>query len=131
MTRAVRYRTGISDTTGKPLVGWDHVRQSLNKIWLTRPDSRVMRLDFGSTMHELLGEDVTPELALQLYVALVQAAHANEPEYRLSEVQLVWLTSEGGLGLRHAGTYFPEGRLGNYQLAIPVTAEPKLLRAAA
>jgi phage baseplate assembly protein W len=116
---AVRYRTGIDRSTGAFLVGWDHVRQSLETIWTTRPDQRVMLLDFGTDLRGFLGEDITPDLALAIYDMLVRSVRAYEPEYRLTELQFVRLAREGALGLRHVGVYYPEGRLGNYALALP------------
>ncbi len=120
--QAVRYRTGIDRTTGKPLVGWAHVQQSLAVIWTTRLKERWMRLDFGSNLRSWLAEDLTPATALGLYGDLVVATHRWEPEYRIKNLQLVDATRMGGLGLRHAGIYYPEGRLGNYRLGIPVGA---------
>lgn len=117
--QATRFRSGIDARTGRILTGWDHVVQSLETIWTTRPDQRVMRLAFGTDLRRHLGEDITPDLALSIYDSLVSTAHAYEPEYRLTELQLVTLTRDGSLGLRHAGLYFPEGRLGNYGLSMP------------
>lgn len=120
--QAVRYRTGIDRTTGKPLVGWAHVQQSLEVIWTTRLKERVMRLGFGSNLRGWLAEDLTPATALGIYADLVVATHTHEPEYRISRLQFVDATRLGGLGLRHAGIYYPEGRLGNYAFAVPVGA---------
>lgn len=122
MTQAIRYRTGTDARTGKILRGWPHCVQSLNKIWMTRKKTRIMRLDFGSDLHLRLGEDITPALALQIYADLRTAAHTHEPEYRITEMQLVHLTKAGALGLRHRGTFYPEGRLGNYEIAQGVSA---------
>lgn len=118
----IRYRTGLDATTGAPLAGWDHVRQSLMRIWTTRPGERLMRLGFGAVLRDRLGEDITPELALGIYDDLVRAAHAFEPEYRLTELQFVRLARDGSLGLRHGGIYYPHGRFGDYSLGVPVTA---------
>lgn len=114
MAQIIRYRTGFDRETGQLLRGWAHVAQSLAVIWLTRIDTRVMLLAFGSAVRSFLSEDVTAPTVLALYDELVTAAHRWEPEYRIADLQLVRLTQKGGLGLRHGGTYFPEGRFGNY-----------------
>ncbi len=116
--KAIRYRVGLDKETGKLLVGIAHLRQSLGVIWLTRKDIRYMLLDFGSDLRGHLGEDVTPSLALDLYDTMVTAAHRWEPEYRIRTMQLVHLTRLGSLGVKYGGTYYPEGRLGNYDIAI-------------
>lgn len=135
---ALRYRTGIDRTTGKVLRGHAHLAQSLAVIWGTRPGLRLMLLEFGADLRSHLSEDVTPALVLEIYDDLVTAAHRWEPEYRIDEMQLVSLTRTGGLGLRHGGTYYPEGRFGNFDFDEPfgrVTAlsryEGLALRAAA
>jgi phage baseplate assembly protein W len=122
---AIRYRTGIDGSTGKVLIGWPHLLQSLQFIWTTRVGTRVMRLAFGSNLRGLLSEDLTPALALDIYNELVTAAHRWEPEYRIDELQFVSMSRDGALGLRHGGLYFPEGRLGNYDIAIPMRAMPE------
>ena len=113
----VRYRQGIDARTGKPLVGRAHLAQSLEMIWGTRPGELVMLLNFGCDLRSHLSEDVTGALALDIYNDLTTAAETWEPEYRVREMQLVRLTRDGGLGLRHAGIYYPEGRFGNYAIA--------------
>ncbi len=127
MAGEIKFRAGIDARTGEPVSGVDHLFQSLGKIWATHLGSRAMRLDFGSDLRSLLAEDLTPTIALLIYNELVIAAARFEPEYQLTELQLVRLTETGALGIRHAGLYFPEGRLGNYDLAIPVTAEARPL----
>lgn len=106
--------------------GWPHCAQSLSEIWMTRLKSRIMRLQFGSAIFSRLAEDITPELALALYGDLVEAAHKHEPEYRISDLQLVRLTRMGALGLSHRGTYYPEGRFGIYDYAEPVSMKVPL-----
>ena len=112
--QALRYRTGVDASTGRIITGRAHLAQSLATIWMTRLNERVMRLDFGSNLRSHLSEDVTPALALEIYDDLTTTAQRWEPEYRVREMQLVSLTRIGGLGLRHAGIYYPEGRFGNY-----------------
>lgn len=123
--RAIRYRTGAGKNGGI-LRGWPHCAQCLERIWRTRTNKMVMLLDYGSEHFSRLSEDITPELALQLYDDLATAAHRWEPEYRVASLQLVSLTRTGGLGIRHTGTYYPEGRLGNFELSFSQTADVPL-----
>ena len=112
--QAIRYRSGIDARTGRIITGRAHLAQSIATIWRTRISERIMRLAFGSNLRSHLAEDVTGALALELYDDLTTSVIRWEPEYRIVEMQLVSLTIKGGLGLRHGGIYYPEGRFGNY-----------------
>lgn len=126
---ALRIRSGIDARTGKVITGPAHLAQSLGKIWQTRINTRVMRLSFGSDLRSLLAEDLTPAIALLVYNELVASAARFEPEYRLTQLQLVKLTASGALGLRHGGIYYPEGRFGDYGKAVILgLAETKAAR---
>lgn len=114
--QAVRYRSGIDGETGEVITGRVHLAQSLVEIWTTSLGRRVMLLGFGADLRSHLAEDITGALALEIYDDLTSAIYEWEPEYRVAEMQLVKLTRIGGLGLRHSGIYFPEGRLGNYAI---------------
>lgn len=121
MAGAVRYRNGFNTQSGERLHGAAHLAQSLGKIWSTRMNERVMLLAFGSDLRSLLSEDLTPSIALLIYNELVVSAAKWEPEYVLTQLQLVSMTEGGALGLRHAGLYFPEGRFGNFDIAAALT----------
>ncbi|MCO5083399.1 MAG: integrase [Rhizobiaceae bacterium] len=127
MARAIRYRVDIDRRTGAVLVGIPALLQALDVIWMTRTNLRVMLLDFGSNLRSWLAEDLTPALALQIYGDLASTAHRWEPEYRVREFQFVRMSQSGTLGLKHGGLYFPEGRFGNYDIAIPLNATPRNL----
>lgn len=117
---AIAYRSDMDMTTGEIITGWPCVVQSLDLIWRTPLNSLVMALDFGSEVRSWLSEDMTQATAIGLYDDLISSAKNYEPEYRIKEIQLVRLTRIGGLGLRHTGLYYPEGRLGNYDIALSV-----------
>ena len=121
MAGEIRYRTGINARTGKILTGPAHLAQSLSKIWQTRLDSRVMRLSFGADLRSALSEDLTPSIALLIYNEMVASAARWEPEYLITQLQLVTLQESGKLGIRHGGIYYPEGRFGNYDLAVDLS----------
>ncbi|GLR51274.1 integrase [Shinella yambaruensis] len=127
MVGAIRYRAGIDAVTGNPITGVPHLVQSLGRIWMTRLEEMVMLLDFGSNLRGLLAEDIEPGLALDIYNEMVASAARWEPEYEITSLQLVKVTQDGTLGIRHAGIYYPEGRLGNYDIAIPLTVPPTSL----
>lgn len=121
MVGAIRYRAGINAVDGQPLIGVPHLVQSLGKIWTTAYDTLPMLLDFGNNLRGLLSEDIEPALSLAIYNEMVVSAARWEPEYELTELQLVLLKETGTLGLRHGGVYYPEGRLGNYSIAAPLS----------
>lgn len=124
MAQAVRYRQGVDGRTGQVLTGYVHLVQSLDTVWMTRLNQLWMLLDFGSDLRGLLAEDLTPAIALQIYNELVASAERWEPEYRIDELQFVTMSETGLLALRHGGLYFPEGRYGNYDIAVPMRAAP-------
>ena len=121
MAGEIRYRTGINARTGKILTGPAHLAQSLSKIWQTRLDTRVMRLSFGADLRSALSEDLTPSIALLIYNEMVASAARWEPEYLITQLQLVTLQGMGKLGIRHGGIYYPEGRFGNDDLAVDLS----------
>lgn len=114
---APRFRTGIDQVTGQPLSGWPHCAQSIGVILTTNLRERVMRLDFGSVLISHLGRNIVPPVVLAIYADATSAVHTHEPEFRIERLQLVSVTRTGGLGLLFWGTYFPEGRFGNYSMS--------------
>jgi len=119
MAGIIRYRQGTHEETGAPLTGSAHLAQSLGEIWMTSVNMMPMLLDFGANLRGFLSEDVTPALALAIYNELAVSAARWEPEYAIAQMQLVRLTQDGALGLRHAGLYYPEGRYGNFDIIEP------------
>lgn len=122
---AVRYRAGIDCSTGRPLAGWEHCRQSLAIILTTMKGERVMRLGFGSDILGKIGRNLTPPVVLAIYqdiVAAITHPRYGEPEFRLRRVQIVEVTRPGGLQMRLWGDYYPEGRFGNFALVEPQNA---------
>lgn len=114
-----RYRTGVDRRTGRPLRGWPHCAQSIEAILTTQIGERWMRLDLGADVVRPLGRNIVPSVVLQVYSDIVTAVHSQEPEYRITGLQLVRIERTGGLGLRLWGDYYPEGRLGNYAMIEP------------
>lgn len=116
---SIRYRTGISSRDGRPLTGYAHLAQSLDKIITTIPTEVVMLLDFGMNPTRRLGRNISAPLAAQLYRDIVTAVHKWEPEYRIVRLELLDIGRGGGLTIALGGRYYPEGRFGNYDIVEP------------
>lgn len=98
-------------------------------ILATRTNLRPMRLDFGSDLRALRGENLTAVNVLRAYAEIVTAVHSQEPEVRFRSIAPVHLDGRNGaVGFELAYVYYPYGRLGDYSVAedadmrIPVTA---------
>ncbi len=116
---AIRYRTGIDGRNGRPLSGWPHCAQSIGIILETQVGECVMALDFGAELVSHLGDNLVAPVVLRIYQDATEAVHREEPEYRISRLQLVKADRQGALHLGLWGDYYPEGRLGNYDLVEP------------
>lgn len=115
----INYRSSMCRFTGRLLTGFPCIEQSIGRILTTHPTELVMLLDFGSDTHRFIGRNLHSGLVVDLYRSAVEAIHKWEPEYRVRRIQLVMLDRLGGLGIGFDGTYFPEGRHGNYRLSEP------------
>lgn len=118
----IRYRAGIDRVTGKPLVGFAHVCQSVGVILRTVPTERVMLLDFGFVGVRHIGRNMVAPVVLALYRDARAAIRAWEPEYDITRFTLARAEGTGLLALGTSGTYYPEGRYGNFTIREPVTA---------
>ena len=64
---------GMDSGTGKPLIGQEHLRQSIVDVLATPIGTRVMRRDYGSRLYALLDLPVTPDFAIELYASVAEA----------------------------------------------------------
>lgn len=117
----IRYRSGLCKHTGTLLIGWPHAVQSVGRIITTLKTEMVMLLDFGSDVIRLIGKNIHQGTVLKIYMETVVAIHKYEPEVRIHRVQLIKLERTGTLGLKFLCTYYPEGRLGNYDITENIT----------
>lgn len=80
---------GMDGSTGKPLDGLAHLRQSIADILWTPIGTRVMRRDYGSRLPDLIDRPMTPELMVDVYAETAAALRKWEPRFRLRRVVLV------------------------------------------
>lgn len=103
---------GIDGTTGKPLEGIQHLRQSIGDILSTRIGTRVMRRDYGSRIPELIDAPLNASTKVELIAATAEAIGKWEPRFALKKVTVVVFES-GTVELDLEGEYWPEGKTGS------------------
>lgn len=101
--------TGMGATSGKALVGLDHLKQSIRDIVTTRIGTRVMRRDYGADIPNIVDRPVNEELAVDLTIALADALGRWEPRFRLRDVAFR-VVGEGVIEFSLTGDYLPDGR---------------------
>lgn len=122
-------RVGVDRTTGKMLIGWDHVVQSMGVIFATRFHESPLRRWKGSFVPHILGESAVPRIITRFYWAIASAIDLWEPNYRVKRVRIAnrsnttfvdadSLTSAaelraGKVTFRNEGIYRPRGHLGD------------------
>jgi phage baseplate assembly protein W len=124
---------GVNATTGAPLDGFEHVEQSLNKIFTTRQGERVMREWFGNPGLRLLGENATPLTVLLWFTILWTLIELFEPRYRVRRFAVNDINRIGFGDFTIVGEYRPYAHLGWQQAALfisfdgeSVTVKPAL-----
>ncbi|ETS07681.1 GPW/gp25 family protein [Bartonella henselae] len=111
--------SGMDRTTGKPLSGIDHLRQSILDILSTRIGTRVMRRDYGSRVGELIDAPANNAFAVALYAAVAEALDKWEPRFKLKKIDFKMLGT-GQVSLSFEGMYLPSGK--------PITMEGLLIQ---
>jgi len=100
---------GTNSTTGKPLSGLDHLRQSIRDILTTPLGSRVMLRDYGSRLFDLVDAPINRQTIVDIYAATVEALAKWEPRIAVSRV-FATSVQPGQITLSLEGTYLPNGQ---------------------
>lgn len=112
--------SGLDMTTGRPIDGIAHLRQSVGDILSTPLGSRVMRRDYGSELPRLVDRNVDPLTIARLYAATAKAIATFEPRLAIDRIELTGVQGDigsdgttlgpGQVELELVGTYLPDGR---------------------
>ncbi|EAZ4876775.1 baseplate assembly protein [Salmonella enterica] len=79
---------GMNRSTGKPLAGSDHIRQSIVDILTTPLGTRVMLPEYGSNLFNLVDNPSDPGLAMKIIMASAGALAKWEPRIRVDSVNV-------------------------------------------
>lgn len=100
---------GTDKTTGKPLAGTAHLRQSIIDILTTPQGTRVMRRQYGSTLFELIDTPLNSNTVLFLYAAIAEALDKWEPRLKVTQIEITNIDATGSAPLAITGIYVPDG----------------------
>ncbi|MEO1827658.1 MAG: GPW/gp25 family protein [Pseudomonas sp.] len=108
-------------TTGKPISGLEHLRQSIADIITTPIGTRVMRRDYGSLVPSLIDAPQNNATTVRLYSAITSALMRWEPRVRLSRVAITH-TSAGAAVLDLEGENAETGNAVSLQVPLQLGA---------
>lgn len=110
---------GMDITTGEPIGGITHLKQSIRDILTTPYGSRVMRRDYGSNLLALLDRPMNSQWVVDVQIAVSMALSQQEPRLQLSRVTVelpsvdddegVHMAAEGNIHINIEGTMLPDG----------------------
>lgn len=112
---------GIDARTGKPLDNFEHVIQSVEKIFTTPQAARIMREWFGNPGIKLLGENVTERTILRWWTITWACLELFEPRFKVRTFQLLSADRLGTIDVRMKGEYRPYAHLEFQQAALYVS----------
>lgn len=79
---------GMNAKTGRAIYDINHLNQSVKDILTTPLVSRLMRLNYGSTIFEFLDSPAHNQSPIQLYAAIATALVRFEPRLQLTRIQI-------------------------------------------
>ena len=100
---------GMNASTGKPLEGISHLKQSVRDILTTPVGSRVMRREYGSRLFELIDNPTNPETVADIVAETAQALKKWEKRIGVTRV-VVASAKPGAVMLTIEGRYKPNGQ---------------------
>lgn len=106
-------RRGLNRRTGKIVVGWAHVIQSIEDILRTLRLTRLMVRAYGSNVPNLIDASMNDETLMDFYTATAEALDAWEPGFDLNDIGFTAASADGSAILRLAGVYYPRGHVGD------------------
>lgn len=95
---------GMSRTTGAPMTGLEHLRQSIGDILSTRKGTRRQRPEYGSDIPKMVDLPVTRGWISTVQAEAARAIGRWEPRIKLSRVTVLSIVG-GAVTFRIQGAY--------------------------
>lgn len=108
---------GVDPRTGKVLDGFEHVQQSLERIFTTHQGHRVMREWFGNPGLRLLGENATDRTILLWFNISWMLVELFEPRFRVKKFIVNDISRIGFADVTMDGEFRPYAHLDWQQAA--------------
>ena len=109
-------RLGISRVDGSILVGWPHCQQSIWDILTTRLNSRVMLLNYGAGVADLLDRPGNQQVIALWFASITTAIYMWEPGFRVTNFAIMGASNDGHYQLDLTGIFYPRGHLGDFSI---------------
>ncbi len=103
---------GMDSTTGKPVNGIAALRQRVENILRTPPESMVLHRDYGSELFALIDAPLTESVRMLIITATVNALDEWEPELQTTRVTFPGDSEQvrsGHVSINLEGYYMPTG----------------------
>ena len=100
---------GMHKDTGKPLDGLEHLRQSVESILRTAPETLVLRREYGSELFNLLDAPTNALVRARFTAATAGALDRWEPRLKTTSVVFSEPVQDGHVSITLEGYYMPTG----------------------
>jgi hypothetical protein len=100
---------GMNASTGKPLSGIEHCKQSVRDILSTPKGSRVMLRAYGSDLFTMVDRPMNQSTKMDMVAATTDALALWEPRIRVTNVSFS-VTPGGQVTVDVTGQYKPDGQ---------------------
>ncbi|PTQ70849.1 hypothetical protein C8R26_13136 [Nitrosomonas oligotropha] len=102
--------TGVNRQSGRPLSGYEHLKQSITDILTTPVGSRVMRPEYGSHLPRMVDLPVNKGWISAVQAEIARSIGRWEPRLKLSRVTVTAVVN-GRVDMKIAGEYLGESVL--------------------
>jgi phage baseplate assembly protein W len=118
---------GMDATTGKPIEGEAHLRQSIRDILTTLIGTRIARREYGSWIPALIDQPWNALTRMRLIAATALALMRWEPRVRLTRVAVAPGAEPGAYEMSIEAARLDVTRPTTFNVSVPLRSRPSLV----